>query len=114
MSDDSSCADSTCPTTPDSSPRFYPSHVLIREQDPDLIGLPLSPVLQLDLDNSKWPQSFRELSPASDPAAPAIKNICVIGAGYVGMYAVSASVPYRQGLSSGVHTSPDHLYPSPI
>lgn len=89
MSDDSSCADSTGPTTPDSSPRFYPSHVLIREQDPDLIGLPLSPVLQLDLDASKWP---RELTPASTPAAPAIKNICVIGAGYVGMYAASVSV----------------------
>jgi UDPglucose 6-dehydrogenase len=57
---------------------------LIREQDPDLIGLPLSPVLQLDLDNSKWPQSLRELTPVSDPVAPTIKNICVIGAGYVG------------------------------
>lgn len=74
-SDESSYDDSTGPTTPASSPLFCPSRV-----DESLTRLLNSPPESCKLDTDSARDSLQ-----SFPAWGAVKNVCVVGAGYVGM-----------------------------
>ena len=84
-SDESSCDDSTGPTTPDSSPRFYPSSL-----PEDIIRTPVSLFLKdsnpMRYDVSKANAPALEVSTGAAAVPPSIRNICMIGAGYVGMF----------------------------
>lgn len=84
-SDESSCDDSTGPTTPDSSSIFYPSSL-----PEDIIRTPLSLCLKdsksMNYNASKADVPALTVSTGPSPVAPTIRNICMIGAGYVGMY----------------------------
>jgi UDPglucose 6-dehydrogenase len=84
-SDESSCDDSTGPTTPDSSPLFCPSRV------EDLVGTPLAHFLdgsQPGVDvlppKTRLPQVSVPAAAHGLPVPKPIRNICVVGAGYVG------------------------------
>ena len=84
-SDESSCDDSTGPTTPDSSSIFYPSSL-----PEDIIRTPLSLCLKdsksMSYNVSKANAPALTLSTGVTPVPPTIRNICMIGAGYVGMF----------------------------
>lgn len=87
-SDESSCDDSTGPTTPDSSPLFCPSRV------EDLVGTPLAHFLDapkpaadvLPPEKTRLPQVSVPAGARDLPASKPIRNICVVGAGYVGRF----------------------------
>jgi UDPglucose 6-dehydrogenase len=79
-SDDSSCDDSTGPTTPDSSPLFGAARV------EELVGTPIAHLLEpgvailpAEKTHVRIPGGSRELS-GSRP----VRHIAVVGAGYVG------------------------------
>ncbi|KAL1968976.1 hypothetical protein VTN77DRAFT_810 [Rasamsonia byssochlamydoides] len=85
-SDESSCDDSTGPTTPDSSPLFCPSRV------EDLVGTPLAHFLDspkagadvLPAEKTRLPQVSVPAVARDFPGSKPIRSICVVGAGYVG------------------------------
>lgn len=85
VSDESSCEESTGPTTPDSSPLFCASRL------EDVIVTPLGDLLDprtaVDLFSvEKADKATFPVKPVRDaPIQRRIRNICVIGAGYVGM-----------------------------
>lgn len=80
-SDDSAVDISTGPTTPDGSPLFYPSHADIETRLSSLVDGPARH-RSSDLKIPAGP-----LPDINDPATAGgveVKNICCIGAGYVG------------------------------